>query len=147
MRHLNRTEEEKQLLATELCETLNDLVRTDPEVMHALLETREVCNEAMVNHPTAQVSVQDGQFPQLGLLGILNGLVGVGSDGWGYIAGCYDDTTNKLTGFLPTHDTRVKKSRAVDDIWDNSNPVSTKDPQPQAPAAEGEGPREPHGDK
>ncbi len=81
---------------------LNGLLQTDPEAVRALVETRVPCNEAMAQHPSVQVSVDDGvEQRTVGLLGILNGLIGVDDDGWGFLAAEFDDE-GKLTRFLLT---------------------------------------------
>lgn len=96
----DRTEEEKVALAQSLCNFLNELVQVDADVIHSLMETRICCNDKMAEHPTVQVSSQkDSKIYSVGLLGILNGFVGVDADQWGYIAALYDDETGKLTGF------------------------------------------------
>jgi hypothetical protein len=92
MKHLTRSEREKLELAHDIVVYLNTLIAADGEAMHALVEYRAPCNQTMTNHPTAQVSspvVSEGSC--LGLLGVLNGLVGVDAGSWGYIASNYDD--------------------------------------------------------
>lgn len=98
MRHLTRTPEEKKALAAEVVDFLNDLHAKDPGVVWALIETRHPCNEAVDNHPTVQVTDQG-----VGMLGLLNGLVGIREgDGWGYITAHYDGET--LLGFSVSKD-------------------------------------------
>jgi hypothetical protein len=104
-------------LADELIKRLNALchnsdVRKD---ISKLIDARVVCSEATLNHPTIQASGPDrnglcecGAYggpgcslckPQVGFLGVLNGLVGtIGGTGpralWGLItADCEDDGT------------------------------------------------------
>ena len=75
---------------------LNELVTCDPVAMHALVEQRVPCNQALENHPTAQVGEHEGQV-RIGLLGVLNALFGALDAkagkfaGWGIIAAEYDD--------------------------------------------------------
>lgn len=106
MSHLTRTDAEKKALATSIVDYLNEVVALDPEALHNLMETRVPCNQALSDHGTTQVSGTVGS-PTMGPLGILNGLVGVRADGWGLIAGVYDDTTGKLTHFALTADVPV----------------------------------------
>lgn len=82
-----------QNLADHFIRLLNKMVDADREAMEKLVETRVPCNQAMVDHPTVQVS--NGA---VGMLGILNGLVGVRDDGYGYVAAVFDDD-EKLVGF------------------------------------------------
>ena len=108
MRHLTRTEDEKRQLAQEVVDYLNEVLALDPEALYGLIENRVPCNEALTNHATTQVS--NGR---VGLLGILNGLVGVRSDAWGYITAVYADEepeqierfTLTATEPLPAQDT------------------------------------------
>ncbi len=77
-------------------DSLNDILQADSIALAALIAYRVPANEALSNHPTVQVS-QEG----VGLLGIINGLVGVKENGWGYIAAEFDDD-GKLVKFLLT---------------------------------------------
>jgi hypothetical protein len=79
---------------------LNELVETDPEAMRNLVETRVPCNQALADHPTVQVRSEEGQC-SVGLLGILNGLLGTDTDGWGFICAVYGDDL-KLQRFART---------------------------------------------
>jgi hypothetical protein len=84
-------------LADLVIERLNDIAKTDPAAITAMIKTRVSCNEAMANHPTAQVIGTDGGG-MIGLLGVVNGIVGVIPDGakrgWGYITAYMDDDGN-----------------------------------------------------
>lgn len=66
---------------------LNDLLTYDRDAVAALIESRVPCNSALMDHPTVQVSFEG----QVGLLGILNGYVGVRPNGVGYVAAVYED--------------------------------------------------------
>jgi hypothetical protein len=74
---------------------LNTLVALDPDAMMALVESRVPCNEVLADHPTVQVHVGEGGQPMVGLLGILNGLVGDGR-----LCAVYDDN-GRLLRFRP----------------------------------------------
>ena len=70
---------------------LNDLVKTDRDAMRRLIQQRVPCNEAMLNHPTAQaLKINEGDEPTIGLLGVLNALFGIDAEGWGPIAAVFD---------------------------------------------------------
>ena len=86
---------------------LNELVKLDPKAMHALVETRHSCNQALADHPTAQVATSNGGLASVGLLGILNGLFGVDEDGWGPITANFDDQ-GILTSFTRTDPRKTK---------------------------------------
>lgn len=61
-------------LAKRIVDLLNDLVSKDRPAIAALIANRVPCNQAIADHPTVIVSVQNGGY-HVGLLGILNGLV------------------------------------------------------------------------
>ena len=97
--HKDWTEPEKINLAQSLIDFMNELVKLDRDAIHALVETRVICNQELTNHPTVQVSTPaNSEISSVGLLGILNGFVGVDDQQWGYIASIYDDD-GRLTGF------------------------------------------------
>lgn len=77
-----------------IIETLNGMVAADPGALLALLETRVPCNDAMRDHPTVQVGRDDNGQAVVGMLGILNGLVGTIPDGpregWGFIGARFE---------------------------------------------------------
>lgn len=76
---------------------LNDLLVKDRDAIEKLIEARVECNDAMADHDTVQV-VPVGSKCFVGLLGILNGIIGINSKGDGYIMACYD-SNNKLIKF------------------------------------------------
>ena len=78
-------------LAQRFIETLNELLLLDREAIKNLLCSRVACNKLMADHPSVQVN-ENTPFKKysLGALGLLNGLVGVQDDGWGYIAAVFE---------------------------------------------------------
>jgi hypothetical protein len=98
--HTVRTEEEKTRLAQEVIVYLNEVVALDPEAVHQLCEHRIPSNKKLAKHPTTQISYEETDSAQevVGLLGILNGLVGVRPDQHGYITAVYGDN-QKLQSF------------------------------------------------
>lgn len=99
--HLTRTHKQKVQLAMEVCAYLNELVEADPQTMYRMVETRFRCNEALTDHPTAQVDVSSGTA-SIGLLGIINGLIGADADQWGYMAALYGSNL-ELEKFILVH--------------------------------------------
>jgi hypothetical protein len=81
---------------------LNACMALDPKAMHALIESRVPCNDALADHPTVQVLSVDGQ-PHVGILGLINGLFGTDQVGRGPIAAVFGDD-GKLASFEPTQD-------------------------------------------
>ena len=70
---------------------LNEALELDPDALHRLCEFRTPCNDALATHPTIQAGPIDGDpADRVGLIGILNGLVGTYPSGWGCVAAIYD---------------------------------------------------------
>ena len=72
--------------AADVVRLLNEAAAIDPKAILALVNARVPCNEALLNHPTIQAGRGPEGKPEVGLLGILNGLFGTYDDGWGCIA-------------------------------------------------------------
>jgi len=88
---------QKTITPHDVVALLNEAVKLDPVAMHALVEARVPCNKALADHPTIQVSAYDEltgeptpNWFKVGILGILNGLFGTDSAGWGYITANFD---------------------------------------------------------
>lgn len=106
MTHLTRSEQEKVQLAQEVILYLNEILALDPNAVLNLCEHRVVVNDQLAGHPTTQIAVIEDvgygseDLPQgvlgLGILGILNGLVGVREDHWGYITAVYGEDQKLL---------------------------------------------------
>lgn len=76
-----------------ILDVLNDLLAADENAISSLVEHRVAANEALADHPTAQVVVCDYGpriGPSIGLLGVLNAIVGADEDGYGYICAEYE---------------------------------------------------------
>jgi len=85
---------------------LNELIEADCDAVKALVQYRVPTNQNMMDHPSICVmadSDEDGNpvNPVVGLLGVINGLVGIGEGGWHYIAAEFDEDGN-LHRFLET---------------------------------------------
>lgn len=102
-------------LADEIIERLNQLI-VDPAIrkdIGTLLETRIPCSPAVLDHPTlqggwaTQESYDRKDPPGLGILGLINGLVGTIADGprrgWGFITATFDDDM-QLVSFSRTEE-------------------------------------------
>lgn len=71
----------KQLaLANHICEVMNTLLALDPKAVKELVCTRVRCNAYVANHSCTRV-VTTGAGELLGLLGVLNAIIGVGVNG------------------------------------------------------------------
>lgn len=80
---------------------LNEALAADPSV--AKLFKQRVCiNQALADHPTIQVS-SEGGVTTVGVLGLINGLFGIRSDGYGHITAVVDEKTGEIQRFEETH--------------------------------------------
>lgn len=95
---------DRESLADQFIDVLNELIEADSTAIQDLIEHRVSCDEELGVHPTVQTML-DGKAYTVGLLGILNGLVGViesgPKEGWGFISAVYDDD-GKLVKFQRT---------------------------------------------
>jgi hypothetical protein len=74
-------------LAQRIVDLLNDMLRLDPKATSELFGVHVECNEALAAHPTIQVGPLKGSAVcYVGILGVLNGLVGVTAETWGIVA-------------------------------------------------------------
>ena len=76
---------------------LNRALSSDPEAIRKLFAYRVECNEKLVNDPTIQVRCRDGEPPTIGVLGLINGLLGVDEHEQGYIFSIIDEDDEGLT--------------------------------------------------
>jgi len=81
-----------------IVDVMNDLFKTDPNAIDAILCNRVPVNQKRLDHPTAMCSCKNEQcdFPTIGLLGILNAIASVDD---GVIKACYDSDSYCLTHF------------------------------------------------
>jgi hypothetical protein len=112
---LERDENEKMRLARETVDFLNEPLRMDHILVEALVNYRLPCQPAVAEHPTVQVDeVTWAAQPcyVVGMLGVINGLIGV-RDGVGYIVVMYDDETNRIEGFGVTTEEQRKQLKGM----------------------------------
>jgi hypothetical protein len=64
-------------LTDHIVETLNRAIAADRDAMFKLFEYRVPCNNTMLEDPTVQVVFNPDDGAQVGLLGVLNGIVGL----------------------------------------------------------------------
>lgn len=88
-----------------LIEFLNAVLAVDRDAVASLMRVRATCNEALLAHPTVQVSGEDGTVGVLGLFNGFCGTIGVGPRaGWGPISAVFED--GKLVRFERTRETQ-----------------------------------------
>lgn len=79
---------EESITVDDVVDLINELISIDPDAMLKLFNTRIHCNDKLADHPTIQVrgyelKGDDIKLPNMGILGILNGLFGVDEEGRG----------------------------------------------------------------
>lgn len=64
----------KKIDASDVVRVLNEALKADHDAIATLVDYRVPCNEELTEHPTIQV--QCNLRPMVGILGILNGILG-----------------------------------------------------------------------
>ncbi len=88
--------------ACAVVEVLNRALKADPGAINELFDYRVPCNEALTDDPTVQVRSGHGLAGQkgtVGVLGLINGLLGVDENGWGYVRAVYDNDQKQIVMF------------------------------------------------
>lgn len=109
-----RTEEEKMRLAQETVDYLNELMALDEHAISWLMRQYIECNIPLTEHPTVQVNQLQSAHSEcvVGLIGIINGLIGA-RDGIGYMVANYSDETAKLIGFSVVTEEQRKQLKGL----------------------------------
>ena len=111
------TNVERRRLAYQIATFFNELIERDQEAMSHLVSNRVRCNRAMAHHPTVQVQQagpsEGGRLWEVGVLGVLNGLIGIDKEGWGCLSATIDPggtllRVEVLEERLPTPDLPVE---------------------------------------
>lgn len=94
----------ESITPAEVCAFLNELLLVDEKCITELFRHHQRCNKKMRDHPTVQVNLySDEEHPEVGIMGILNGMFGIREDGMGAL--CYEvSERGKLLCFKPTPD-------------------------------------------
>lgn len=100
---------ENKDLAIEIVKRLNIMMSEDKtgevcKVLQLWCEQRVPIDAQLAKaHPALQCLAAEraGQYA-VGVLGILNGLIGVKANGWGWLAAVYDDGVHNLLSFKVT---------------------------------------------
>lgn len=87
---------DREAMADQFINSLNDLIVNDRKAIQDLIQHKVRCSEFLHQHPTMQVGTNvDEGFHTIGMLGIINGLIGVIESGdredWGFISAVLDD--------------------------------------------------------
>ena len=83
------------VLAKRICDFLNEALQADRIGITALFNVFVSCGHGTTMHPTIQVR----ENRCFGVLGLLNGIVGVNSVNWGIIQAIVDDRTHEVLRF------------------------------------------------
>jgi len=86
----------REALADQFINSLNDLIVDDRKAIQDLIQHKVRCSEFLFQHPTMQVGTNvDEGFHTIGMLGIINGLIGViesgEREGWGFVSAVLND--------------------------------------------------------
>lgn len=88
---------------------LNEINKLDPKFMKQLTTTRFPCSTELRDHETAQAHCY-GEYsmdkPAMGLLGVLNGALGIDRNHFGPVAAALDDS-GTLLGFKLTDTEKI----------------------------------------
>lgn len=74
----------------QIINVLNEALELDQNAIETLINTRVSCSVQLANHPTIQVRQSKTEY-RVGLLGILNGIVGADENGVGYISAVIEE--------------------------------------------------------
>ena len=85
-----------EMNAEGVVEYLNDILETDADSLKKLIEFRVDCNDDLMAHENVLVlcdhdSKGNPVNPRVGLLGVLNGMLGLRESGMGQIAAEFDE--------------------------------------------------------
>jgi len=82
---------------------LNEALSQDPRALRDLLAHREVCNQRLAQNDTVQVRQTPDGVRSVGVLGLINGILGARANGMGPLAVEMDDNGDLLR-FTTTKD-------------------------------------------
>ncbi len=83
------------IVAQTIVDLMTEALELDQNAIQRLCWKRTPCNEALANHSSIQVGINN----EVGLLGILNGIAGANGEGLGYIAADVAKDGETITGF------------------------------------------------
>ena len=93
-------------------EILNDALERDPVAITQLVNLRVDCNPQLINHPTIQSSVYHGTS-KVGVLGLINGIVGNSPSGVIGAEGSIERDTGQFTVIRQFVDLRNDKTDII----------------------------------
>ncbi|MDA0241063.1 MAG: hypothetical protein O3A84_13695 [Proteobacteria bacterium] len=87
---------------------LNDALARDARAVTELVNLRVECNKDLINHPLIQVGEYEG-VAKVGVLGLINGLIGDSPTGSIGAKGTFDPVTGRFLRIREFVDLRVEK--------------------------------------
>lgn len=78
-----------EVCAIKAVQVLNEILRHEPDVIRELFALKFNVSKEVIDHPTIQFFETEGSY-KLSVLGLINGLLGIRKDGYGYITAIYD---------------------------------------------------------
>lgn len=89
---------------------LNSALACDNQAITNLVESRVICNEALANHPCILARNKNNGHYDIGILGIINGMIGVDEKtGYGHITAVYDEEEKIVLRFEKTDHRKIKR--------------------------------------
>ncbi len=89
-------------------DVLNEALEKDPEAIRRLLNLRVDCNKDLARHPTIQTAIYGG-VDRIGLLGLLNGILGDSPSGVIGAKGLMDEGSGRFARITRFVDLRMEK--------------------------------------
>ena len=118
--HVDKWVGTQAVTINEILKVLNEAIARDRAAMEKLIEQRVDCSKAMGDHPSIQVSSYDHKTGKpnpeklrVGLLGILNGIIGTDRNIYGPLSAHYSDD-GKLMEFMLTDTDALTKKKEGD---------------------------------
>jgi len=101
---------EETIVVKDVIAMLNEMHQLDPKLMTDMVLHRFPCNEGIKNHKTVQVHGDASVgAPKVGLLGVLNGILGIDRNHFGPVAAYFEKENGKLLGFKMTNTDGITK--------------------------------------
>ena len=109
---IDRWTGEETVAVKDVIAMLNEIHQLDPELMTNMVLHRFPCNEGIKNHKTVQAHCHGDasvEAPKVGLLGVLNGILGIDRNHFGPVAANFEKKDDQLLGFKMTNTDDITK--------------------------------------
>ena len=105
---------EETITVKDVVAMLNEIHQIDPDLTTGMILHRFPCNKGIRDHKTVQAHCYGDdslENPKVGLLGILNGILGIDKNHFGPIAGDFNKETKALLGFKMTNTDAITREK------------------------------------